>query len=662
MKRHNCERRRKVKKHKRLKKAAVIFLAVAFTLPVLQPTFVYAEEQNTQITDGTLKETEEAAVEGTPEQVTGESTAESAIAEEGMKFPFINPPQDLTEEHIQSMWVGDLIYLNRGFHCEVVENAGNVEIKSEEFYPFSIRFIKEGTVKIKVYETEGTGLEEVYEFNVQPAKEPYVEQLLPSVIKVGDSFDYLYTYYNSLLGRENGFDWSDLTWNEHPKYFMQGINWGGAGGTDPNTRTVKAYLPGGATKPGIFKVAAERDADKPYEVTIEEPVIQSNLPEIVKPETELNVTTSLENTSLTNMKIEDIVKQLTEKEEVLLGGLSSGYPIGYQPKMEIISGAELVERSNPDYTNTLNTSETIKFIGEGAVKFKVTYDMHSLYKNILEPSEVFGYLAPSGFPIAITEEAMYSPTATFTVNVSSETPSVPTEPGQPDDEDSKLSEEKIQEVINTINDSSDGEKISVNMGDATVVPKVILEAAKGRDIDIVLQMNGYTWTMNGREIFALNLADINLEVKFDQNVIPSEIVQELAGDNPVRQLSLTHNGDFGFKAILTMNVGTEFVNQYGNLYYYDSNGKMVFMNAGKIGEDGTVGLSFSHASEYAVVLSDKQMGQDEVVNAQPKDNVKNTRSNAVKTGDSSAAGMYLIILVACAGVACIAWRKRQLNK
>ena len=40
---------------------------------------------------------------------------------------------------------------------------------------------------------------------------------------------------------------------------------------------------------------------------------------------------------------------------------------------------------------------------------------------------------------------------------------------------------------------------------------------------------------------------------------------KLAGDNPTQQLSLTHEGDFGFTATLTMNAGAEYAGKNGNL-------------------------------------------------------------------------------------------------
>jgi hypothetical protein len=36
--------------------------------------------------------------------------------------------------------------------------------------------------------------------------------------------------------------------------------------------------------------------------------------------------------------------------------------------------------------------------------------------------------------------------------------------------------------------------------------------------------------------------------------------------------------------------------------YYDSSGKLIFVNSGQISPDGTTSLSFSHASDYVIVI------------------------------------------------------------
>ena len=103
------------------------------------------------------------------------------------------------------------------------------------------------------------------------------------------------------------------------------------------------------------------------------------------------------------------------------------------------------------------------------------------------------------------------------------------------------------------------------MKKATVIPKEVQEAIQGKSVNIVLQMDGYSWTLNGMDVAATNLKDIDLEVKIDTNAIPSNIVASIAGDSPTTQLSLTHNGDFGFRANLSLNLGSEHSGISGNL-------------------------------------------------------------------------------------------------
>lgn len=170
-----------------------------------------------------------------------------------------------------------------------------------------------------------------------------------------------------------------------------------------------------------------------------------------------------------------------------------------------------------------------------------------------------------------------------------------------------LSEQQIVEAVSKVTATEAGSTVKISMGRATIVPKDILEAARGKDVNIVFEMEGYSWTINGATVLSKNLEDINLEVTRHTNYIPNRIVSALAGSNPVEQISLTHNGHFGFTANLTLNVGNQYAGQDGNLYYYDSDGKMVFINAGTIDNNGNVSLAFSHASDYAIVINKKQV-------------------------------------------------------
>lgn len=249
-------------------------------------------------------------------------------------------------------------------------------------------------------------------------------------------------------------------------------------------------------------------------------------------------------------------------------------------------------------------------------------------------------------------------------------PEQPVTPSTPEKPSSKLSDKVIESVVQDIKSAKKGDRIDVAMGDALIVPVDILSEVKGKDVTINLHMNGYTWSINGKDIVADNLKDINLEVTFDSNAVPSKTAQALAGNNPVKQLSLTHNGDFGFKADLSFNIGSEYKGKYGNLYYYDSDGKLVFQNTGRIDENGNVSLSFSHASDYIVVITDKKTiennDKEQIKNQNKKDTDTTMKENesidsvSPNTGDttSSSALLLLCITSLLVGFACIGKRAK----
>lgn len=262
----------------------------------------------------------------------------------------------------------------------------------------------------------------------------------------------------------------------------------------------------------------------------------------------------------------------------------------------------------------------------------------------------------------------------------------------------KLDQETIKEIINEVKKTPAGKTVEVDMGQASVVPEEVLESIKGKDVTVNLNMGAYTWSINGKDIKSLDLKSIDLEVKFDSDAVPSKLIKDLAGDQPVKKLSLTHNGDFGFKANLTFNIGKEYEGKYGNLYYYDSEGRLVFMNAGKIDANGNVGLAFSHASEYVIVIADKAATEnntnddtnntDNTSNGSQPDETKGkggkadtvkpavkpadtTKANTAKidsktpnTGDSTNNNAFvMLLLVSGVAIALIAWnRKRHVNE
>ena len=187
-------------------------------------------------------------------------------------------------------------------------------------------------------------------------------------------------------------------------------------------------------------------------------------------------------------------------------------------------------------------------------------------------------------------------------------------------------------IEKTIKQVSAGSTITVNMSDTKSVSKDVLEAAKGKDIDVVLDMGGYTWTINGTQISGENLKDIDMSVSFGNKNIPDGDILSVAKNNQYQTISLNYDGPFGFTASLGFNVGKNNVGKYVNLYYYTDNNELEYQNTGMVDENGETKLVFTHASEYVAVISDAKPAGTTLTSGSPK------------TGDVSNVLLYIVLM------------------
>ena len=152
--------------------------------------------------------------------------------------------------------------------------------------------------------------------------------------------------------------------------------------------------------------------------------------------------------------------------------------------------------------------------------------------------------------------------------------------------------------------AEEGSVINVDMNGTTVVPGDIFDSIKGRDITITFDMgNGIIWSVDGRSIITDKTGGIDFSVKTGVNAIPVDILNNVTGESYSIQISLAHEGEFGFTAVLSINLGKENAGYTASLYYYNkSTGELEFICANEVAEDGTVLLTFTHASDYVIAL------------------------------------------------------------
>lgn len=166
-------------------------------------------------------------------------------------------------------------------------------------------------------------------------------------------------------------------------------------------------------------------------------------------------------------------------------------------------------------------------------------------------------------------------------------------------------EQEVKAVADAVSKAkSKKATVKIEMNGANIIPDEVLKEAKGKNVDVIFNMGDYSWTVNGMNIGNIDLKDINLAVDMNTNAIPSDVVKELSGSKPTQQISLRHNGNFGFKATLEMKAPKGEAGKYGNLYWYDSDKKLVFQDSALVKADGTIRLNFSHASDYVIVFGD----------------------------------------------------------
>ncbi|MEE0510225.1 MAG: S-layer homology domain-containing protein [Peptococcaceae bacterium] len=169
-----------------------------------------------------------------------------------------------------------------------------------------------------------------------------------------------------------------------------------------------------------------------------------------------------------------------------------------------------------------------------------------------------------------------------------------------------------EKIIAAINAADPGETVTVDLSSgSTKLDKEVFEALAGKDVTLVVDLgDGVSWTVNGSDISEdADFTDIDLSVTMGSDGIPVDVVDAITGERDSVQLTLAHDGAFGFTMTLTAPLGAENAGYWANLYHFNEEANaMTFETAAPIGSDGSVSLSLSHASQYVLVIDDHNHG------------------------------------------------------
>ena len=206
---------------------------------------------------------------------------------------------------------------------------------------------------------------------------------------------------------------------------------------------------------------------------------------------------------------------------------------------------------------------------------------------------------------ASTTFTMPAADTTITANWQYDSPYIP--PTKPDGPSTGTSD-GWEDIVDELADADKGDTITIDMNGETEVPAEIFEEVAGKDVTVEFELeDGISWTVNGQDIpTATDFSDLDLGVDLGTSGISVDVINSVTGELGSVQITLAHDGEFGFTLTLTAPLGKENAGYWANLYHYNEVGKTLdFETSAQIDDEGDVALRMTHASQYAIVIDDK---------------------------------------------------------
>ncbi len=163
-------------------------------------------------------------------------------------------------------------------------------------------------------------------------------------------------------------------------------------------------------------------------------------------------------------------------------------------------------------------------------------------------------------------------------------------------------------VARKLANAQPGDTVTVKMNGETEVPGEVWETIAGRDVTVVLDMGGnVSWTVDGNDVpIATHFADMDFGVDRNTTGIDVDVINAITGEVSSVQITLAHDGEFGFTLTLTAPLGHENAGRWANLYHYNEDAESLsYETSGEIQEDGTASLKMTHASQYAIIIDEQ---------------------------------------------------------
>lgn len=164
------------------------------------------------------------------------------------------------------------------------------------------------------------------------------------------------------------------------------------------------------------------------------------------------------------------------------------------------------------------------------------------------------------------------------------------------------------DVADNIADAEPGSTVKVDMDGKTVLPGEVLDELAGLDVTLALDMgDGLIWEIYGGDVPAdAEYDDVDLGVALGGDDIPADVANLVTGESGSVQVSLEHDGPFGFELTLVAPLGEDAAGLVANLYCYDDEaGSLGYEATAQVDSEGVARLPFDHASSWLVALDSR---------------------------------------------------------
>jgi len=309
-------------------------------------------------------------------------------------------------------------------------------------------------------------------------------------------------------------------------------------------------------------------------------------------------------------------------------------------------GYDVIARSYGDTTLYvgMNINDTVK-----EVKVPVNANAGDTVKNLYDGKT---YTVSSDKTVTVSIPAAKDGGTVILTEVKKTVDPTPADPGKKDP--TPAAKVDWSKEVEAIKNASAKDTIVVKMDETGVVSKDAIAAIKGTQKKLVLDMgDGIKWVINGSDVSKVPAKDVNMSVTVDSKKIPEDVIKAAKIEKDAKkvvQISLAHEGEFGFKPVLSIDLGKTYAGKYANLYYYNTKTKALEGQMSvKIADDGSALLKFTHASDYVISITDQAA-------------IDNKKA-APKSGDDNEAATYVCLLgLAMVAITAAIYRKKRACK